>query len=72
MTAEKVQGAYLARSERGVFHPNERVANESIRIGFETYGLHSQCRRCEMSCRQYNAPGSEIAWCPRIARERGG
>lgn len=39
----------------------------AIEHHFRLYGIHRQCRYCRQKCKQWNAPSSEIIYCPRYS-----
>jgi len=52
------------------FRDKKRAVNElraEINANMKTFGTHPQCRYCRRDCKSYNAPHSEIIYCPRTA-----
>ena len=41
------------------------MARIDLAAQFAMYGQHPHCRRCRFPCKQYNAPDSEIVYCPK-------
>jgi len=45
------------------------MARMDIEDNFRHYGTHPNCRRCQLGCKQYDAPGSVIVYCPKVREE---
>jgi hypothetical protein len=62
-----------ARRPKTVFGEKIETIRASVLVGIKenmkTFGVHPQCRYCRRDCKTYNAPGSEILYCPRMKND---